>query len=255
MRSVHRLDVRSRAFSVQSAVDILHQAFSPSAPASKDSFQKRYDLITAQVTRASLGLVSKESDSRGLSHVAASGVPGAGAGLFASQDLVAGTVVALFPGSVYFPEEVKQLGGGAEVFDDTDYLIVRHDGVFIDPLGSMIRVASDSGRESPLMPSSHSTMHHSNVAHYANHSAQAANAVPWPWDVTNWSMLPDHVLDCWPVWYAVHAKKEGSDDGKIHLSPHGLALCAIGDVSRGDEIFFDYSYDHNGSSSVPSWIS
>ena len=58
----------------------------------------------------------------------------AGQGVFATEPLARGRVVALYPGSVYSPEELRNCGGTAEIdpTHDNEYIIFTNQGMLFD---------------------------------------------------------------------------------------------------------------------------
>ena len=190
--------------------------------------------------------------------------PHIGAGLFAKEDIPAGTVLALFSGSSYLPGEVEaieSLWGRGAIFEETscEYLITTHQGGFIDATGSMVCIQpgdlSIVERCTPRVPPSHRQLE-AGVAHMANHAnADAANVIAWPTFATVKQMkaLDGETLAVWPSWYALHADSQEVDESGFYLSSEGMALVAKHHVSSGEEILLDYEYDTNGSLATPSW--
>ena len=96
-------------------------------------------------------------------------------------------------GSTWLPAEVDALGGYS-IFDgeSCEYLVIRHDGVFVDPSGSVVyqdaTAAIEARRAVPTVDTPHSP-HPASLAHMANHSGsgEEINAVAWPWGV----LLPE----------------------------------------------------------------
>ena len=175
--------------------------------------------------------------------------------------------------------------GGYSIFDgeSCEYLVIRHDGVFVDPSGSVVyqdaTAAIEARRAVPTVDTPHSP-HPASLAHMANHSGsgEEINAVAWPWGVLLPEVDEDEDVDMaveffaklhredeeitarWPNWYHHVAITGVGDDGqgpaphRLTLSPYGMALCAVVEIAEGDEILFDYGYATNGSPApLPGW--
>eukprot|EP00949_MAST-11_sp_MAST-11-sp1_P003934 g3934.t1 len=229
---------------------------------------------TAAATRASLPLLRGDAEFQ--LEVKASGVLGGEDGLFLSsvtaahKMLQAGDAVALYPGTVFFAEELQFFGGTRTVFANEEHIISRGDGVVIDGKESTLNMTTSA---SVLVESSGGDFSGDAIsmmlgrilercraqrprrrqrppkspwaiAHFANHPPAGVHpnviAVPIDWtDSADISQSPTH---------------EGLvlNDEDLIPSPHSVAFIASRDIVVGEEIFLDYKIS---AGTVPEWYS
>ncbi|TYZ59529.1 hypothetical protein PybrP1_003447 [[Pythium] brassicae (nom. inval.)] len=166
-------------------------------------------------------------------HVEASSIATAGDGVKLLGKAPIGSVVALFPGTVYLPEHFKKVQHLREI-SDNPYARARFDSVVIDAK------RESSSPRNPLA-----------VAHKINHPPAGAkpNVMPFSFDFPPEEpftraeferLIPNSFVEMPSRW---------SMFGKRALV-HGLAFIATADI-EDEELFLNYRYNPNNP--LPEW--
>lgn len=199
----------------------------------------------------------------------------AGDGLFAtstSKTIKPGEIVALYPGTVFYAEELDFFGGVQSIFqeDETSHFIVSNtDGILIDGLGKTLPLNHNSQGGFTLIPADGGDMdsvlmdflarietlkskmvhrpHSSStnslgsfaLAHKANHPpfGTPANVVPVSvnFDLHEMKMKRPHLLNYVPTSYALQTISDAD-----LLSEHTICFVASRQICGGEEIWLDY---------------
>ncbi|DBA03261.1 TPA: hypothetical protein N0F65_011620 [Lagenidium giganteum] len=166
--------------------------------------------------------------------VAPSTVKGAGNGVILNGQASIGSVVALFPGTVYLPEHYKKPEHMREIAGNV-YARARFDSAIID---------AKNERPTPRNQLA--------VAHMINHppSGEAPNVMPFSFDfpITE-PFTSDEFRPLIPNSF-VEQPSRLAMFGKRTLV-HGLAFIASTDIKDGQELFLNYRYNPNNP--LPDW--
>ena len=203
----------------------------------------------------------------------------AGDGLFVTaRALQPGEIVALYPGTVFFAEELEFFGGVSGIFRDeeTSHFIVRNaDGVLIDGLGKTLPLKSGSGALAPsdggdnegssitemLDRIQHLTGHDGisrpckssstanayAMAHKANHPPPGtpANVIPVPVDFDLAMLKAEGLCEFLPTSFALEPTA-----GESLLCEHSICFVASRTIRPEEEVWLDY---RTNPDSRPQW--
>eukprot|EP00946_MAST-07B_sp_MAST-7B-sp1_P001615 g1615.t1 len=199
----------------------------------------------------------------------------AGDGLFVTGAVQPGEIVALYPGTVYFAEELAFFGGVNAIFqihETTHFILRRADGILIDGLGKSLPLScggvlapSEDGdlellerieelrERAPLMPTNPPPLARAYaLAHKANHPPQGtpANVIPVgvDFDVAECQKLG--LSEFLPTTYALEYEQPAGDNGK-YLCEHTICFVASRTIAAGEEVWLDY---RTSPDSRPPWF-
>lgn len=210
---------------------------SPSA-AKRDSTDAWRAKLLNEMLRSELGFTTV---------VKASGVPGAGLGLFVEGSAPEGAVVAIYPGFVHLPEHLRDEKFAASLLPDEEHFLMgRADGCLVD------------GRTAGLLPSSPLTF-----AHAANHppAGRAANVLQVAYDfpalsdsdvgIAKGGRFPERLRPLVPNRY--HSPPKALFGGKLDQSAlvESVVLLACRGGLQDQEVFMDYRFNPNMAH--PDW--
>jgi len=212
----------------------------------------------------------------------------AGDGLFLARGAAKpGDLVAIYPGTVFYAEDLEFFGGIEAIFpnvQEREHFILRGDGILLDGQNKSLdfsqsfvnaMMTSDGGDvESTLQQSMLERIEeltrgdpvksnlghlHKNpyaLAHKANHppSGQPANviAVPVDFDLDLMKAKSPHLLPYLPTCNAVRLDSVEKIGQKISIaSPSTVCFVASRNINAGEEILLDYA---TSPGSKPDWM-
>ena len=251
----------------------LHKCLTGNVSAMEDEDME--DIVSELVMQRVLDMfetLRKSAPPRFALEAKTSGLGGiAGDGLYVTSACVQpGEIVALYPGTVFFAEELHFFGGVNSIFqvEDTSHFIVRNaDGILIDGLGKTLRLNSGSGA---LAPSDGGDIEHSTQtellerierlkelgarrkpatsalasayaqAHKANHPPPGtpANVIPVPVDFDIAALDRKGLCDFLPTNFALEPTA-----GDALLCEHSICFVASRTIAAGEEVWLDYRTD------------
>ncbi|GJQ14491.1 hypothetical protein GpartN1_g6282.t1 [Galdieria partita] len=194
---------------------------------------------------------------------ATSTIPDAGQGLFIKGQCTVGSVVALYPGIVYFPSEWEKLPGYPYVSKYNVHLVKRQDGVIIDgkPYDDQTQVFQGQRPEiawERINPFA--------LGQYANHPPKGTepNIIALSFDYPLYRMSPAMKVLV-PNRYLIDEEEQekewSSNISKLEDAMHfgkdrksrvmrGMVIITLRDVEN-EELFINYRY--NPFASHPEW--
>jgi len=177
----------------------------------RDAIVAQYEAELREAQHRAFGFCVRVKPSG--ANTAEAGGAGAGEGVFIEGKARMGSVLAIYPGVVFYPSDIVKLVEGVERFKGNEYLILRYDQTLID--------ASPQTLE--LVPGSNSTACPLAVAQRTNHppAGHDANALACALNLQV-SDLPEELHGMLPYvrfeqveWQMLHAG--GNDEGETRL--------------------------------------
>eukprot|EP00118_Oscarella_pearsei_P010726 m.67611 g.67611 ORF g.67611 m.67611 type:complete len:275 (+) comp35456_c0_seq4:67-891(+) len=155
--------------------------------------------------------------------------PKAGKGVFVNGHAVPGSVVALFPGTVYLPTHINQLPDNNANPEDSLYMMSRHDGAVINAL--------EYNDEHPYA-----------LGHMINHPPKGSipNVIPFSYDAP--ADFPDHLTPLLPNKYFKKPSFFYSSKSRMRC----LVLLTMQHV-KNEELHVNYRL--NPRAKLPEWYS
>eukprot|EP00871_Galdieria_phlegrea_P005301 jgi/Galph1/5772/GphlegSOOS_G4330.1 len=181
-------------------------------------------------------------------------IPNAGNGLFIKGKVSEGTVVALYPGVVYFPSEWEKIPGYPYVSKYSTYLVKRQDGVIID--GKPLEQNEVNDQEGELSTVAWDRINPFALGQYANHPPKGTepNIISYSIDYPLYRM-PSHMKALIPnryisdedngAWSSAMNKMEDvvefGRDRKTRVM-RSMVLITLKEVEN-EELFINYRYN------------
>jgi len=176
--------------------------------------------------------------------------PESGYGVFVARgEILPGTVVAMYPGTVYFHNDLK-----ADVIEHNEYMISRYDDAVVDGR-SWDRKNEIATRESLQLQ--HIQIHTKNlnkfrnpfgIGQYINHPApgDAPNVMAYSYDFP--TEFPEHLQSYIPNEYFKPPTGINKRSGTIM---HSMLLIASKRIQEQEEVLLNYRY--NPANPYPDW--
>eukprot|EP00123_Amoebidium_parasiticum_P021488 comp6827_c1_seq1/m.2573 comp6827_c1_seq1/g.2573 ORF comp6827_c1_seq1/g.2573 comp6827_c1_seq1/m.2573 type:complete len:310 (-) comp6827_c1_seq1:237-1166(-) len=183
-----------------------------------------------------------------------SSIPGAGEGVFLRGSAIPGTVVCLYPGTVYTPLDYKHMANYPNIDKDNDYLMARWDSVVIDGKNPDLAIPppKENSVEFMLAPRNKkqsrqtNTQHPYALGHLVNHPTppERPNVSSLPYDYPGF--VPEALRPYIPNRY--FKKPNILYDNKSVV--RGLVLVASTHIEN-EELFLNYRF--NPARPLPKW--
>ncbi|KAI8110930.1 hypothetical protein M9434_004504 [Picochlorum sp. BPE23] len=244
--------------------DDVHAEEDPTETLTEEAASKSVEELRSSVMdlarRQVEDMMADEKCSRGACSVRVdlSGIDGAGDGVWLDGVAQVGQVVALFPGLIYGPKQVRDIPGYPSFGSQSDFLMSRFDGYMIDSRAWMfhmdgnmegynamrkrtVRSQEDAASQNGTQNFSEESLTNTwAVGHMVNHPTRdgSPNIMPVP---VNWTTC-DHRLDAclpWALFSSGNTLK-------------GLAFVAKRHI-EDEELFVDYRLNPGVMGGVPEW--